>query len=439
WVLAQQLRHPLADRAGPLTVDNANPRQVGKDRSVEGGYEAPVDLFDAQPTQVDLGAGLHLRRGPGARARPRLGLLLLRLVREHLQPGCGHLQPEPTGVDGRAAVAQLDHPAGRARRDDPDPAPHGRRLCLTHRPADHPGLGGALGLAPRRLFDPPPGAPRGFLQLFRARGGRLPHLPNRRLHLLPRLEQEVAGLLARPPLRIPLALADLVLPLLDPATQLDRLRPRRLGRGQCLGHRAFLLLQLPEELPDLPLALRQIRLRHFQQRVGEPEPPRDREAVAASRYALDQPIGRPELPRVELERRVHDPRLGARQHLELPQVRRGDGQRAPAREVDQDRPRQRAALRRVRPAPDLVDPDQRVLVRLLPDLPQVLQVRRERRQTRLDRLLVADVGEDVPEDREPAPLPDRRDDPRLRHRADQADRLEEHRLAARVGTGDQHG
>jgi hypothetical protein len=89
------------------------------------------------------------------------------------------------------------------------------------------------------------------------------------------------------------------------------------------------------------------------------------------------------------------PALLRRQLLELAQVRRRDGERAASRQRAQDRVRQRAALGRVRAAAHLVDERERIGIRMLQDLAQVLQVRRERGQARLDRLLVTDVREDV--------------------------------------------
>jgi hypothetical protein len=71
--------------------------------------------------------------------------------------------------------------------------------------------------------------------------------------------------------------------------------------------------------------------------------------------------------------------------------------------------RERAALRGVGAAADLVDQHQRARVGASSDLAQVLQVRGEGGEARLDRLLVADVGEDVAEQRQPRARPDRRD------------------------------
>src|SRR5215468_9385254 len=60
----------------------------------------------------------------------------------------------------------------------------------------------------------------------------------------------------------------------------------------------------------------------------------------------------------------------------------------------------------------------------------------EARETRFDRLLVADVGEDAAEDADAAALACRNQQARLRHQHEQADGLERDRFAARVGPRD---
>src|SRR5439155_18073038 len=65
-------------------------------------------------------------------------------------------------------------------------------------------------------------------------------------------------------------------------------------------------------------------------------------------------------------------------------------------------------------------------------------VRREGRETRGDRLPVADVGEDAGVQREPGVRPDRRNHAALRQQRQQPHRLDEHGLAAGVRSRDQH-
>ncbi len=62
---------------------------------------------------------------------------------------------------------------------------------------------------------------------------------------------------------------------------------------------------------------------------------------------------------------------------------------------------------------------------------------RKRRQALLDALLVADIDEDLRKDAELGMRSGGDEHPALRHQGQQADRLERHRLAAGVGTGNQ--
>ncbi len=69
--------------------------------------------------------------------------------------------------------------------------------------------------------------------------------------------------------------------------------------------------------------------------------------------------------------------------------------------------------------------------------PRFRRMRAERRETGLDRLLVADVGEAIIEERDAALVAHGGGDPRLGHRGEQAERLEQHRLAAGVRAGEE--
>src|ERR1700694_2815587 len=70
-------------------------------------------------------------------------------------------------------------------------------------------------------------------------------------------------------------------------------------------------------------------------------------------------------------------------------------------------------------------------------LDQILEVGAEGREAREDRLLVADVGVDVVEYRDPGTEGDGRGDSRLNQRREKPERLEEHGLAAGIGPGDE--
>src|SRR5690606_39555427 len=89
----------------------------------------------------------------------------------------------------------------------------------------------------------------------------LPQPTHRLPALRPRMEQQVPRLLAGTPLRVALALPDLVLTLFQTTSQRERLRARRLGLRERRREPPLLLLQLEQELADLAFALRKVRLR----------------------------------------------------------------------------------------------------------------------------------------------------------------------------------
>ena len=105
-------------------------------------------------------------------------------------------------------------------------------------------------------------------------------------------------------------------------------------------------------------------------------------------------------------------------------------------ELVEDRPAERRPFGRVGAGAQLVEQDERLLGRLGEDLRDPPDVRREGRERLLQALLVADVGEDVVEDRQLRPLMRRDVQARLGHDRQQADRLQRDRLAAGVRPGD---
>ena len=83
-------------------------------------------------------------------------------------------------------------------------------------------------------------------------------------------------------------------------------------------------------------------------------------------------------------------------------MRRRDDRRARAAEVLDDRDAEGAALGRVGAGADLVEEHERGPREVARHLDDRGEVRGEGRQVLRDRLLVADVGEDAAEDRQPA-------------------------------------
>ena len=113
---------------------------------------------------------------------------------------------------------------------------------------------------------------------------------------------------------------------------------------------------------------------------------------------------------------------------------RGEGHTAPLGERNQRRRRERGTFGRIGSAAHLVEQDQRRIVRLVQDPAEHSDVRAEGRKAGGDRLSVADVGIEAPEHRQSAPRGERRNDPTLGQGSRETDRLEEHGLAAGVGT-----
>ena len=109
-------------------------------------------------------------------------------------------------------------------------------------------------------------------------------------------------------------------------------------------------------------------------------------------------------------------------------------------EVVEERLGQRRALGRVGPGAELVEQDQRARPGRLDDADDRAQVAGERRERLGDRLLVADVGEDVAPDRQPAARFGRHVEAGLVHQAEEAERPQRDGLAAGVRAGhDQRG
>ena len=150
------------------------------------------------------------------------------------------------------------------------------------------------------------------------------------------------------------------------------------------------------------LRLGQPRAGVVDDRLGQAEPLGDRERLAAAGQADRQAVGRRQRLEVELDRGVARARRRVRVRLELGVVGRGRDERAGPDEMVEQRLGQRRALGRVRPGAELVEQDERARSGRLDDPDDRAQVAREGRQRLGDRLLVADVGEDVAPDRQPA-------------------------------------
>ena len=116
----------------------------------------------------------------------------------------------------------------------------------------------------------------------------------------------------------------------------------------------------------------------------------------------------------------------------------GDDHAVEVEQLLQQRAGQRRALGRVGTGAEFVQQDEGLRAGGLDDAHDVGHVRREGGERLFDRLLVADVGEDVVEDGDARAGLGGHGQSGLGHQAEQSDGLERDRLAAGVGSGDQH-
>ena len=198
----------------------------------------------------------------------------------------------------------------------------------------------------------------------------------------------------------------------------------------------FALLQLLEERLGLGFLAVEARPRVLDDGRGQAEPLGHLEREAASRDPEREPVGRLVGLRVVAEGRARHPQRRLRGGLHQPVVRRGHHRRAARAEVVDDRDAERSPLGRVGARSHLVEEHESRTIQLARHLHDGRQVRGEGRQVGRDRLLVADIGVDLPEDREPAPGRGGDVEAALRHEAQETYGLEGHRLPARVGPAD---
>ena len=245
------------------------------------------------------------------------------------------------------------------------------------------------------------------------------------------------------PLRLEAGGPDRVVALLSGAAPFLLGDAQRLGRAQLGGPRAIERLaglalgRLDRGQRRLERALRlgQARAGVGDDRLREPEPLGDGEGLAAAGQPDGQAVGRRQRLEVELDRGVACLRRRVGIGLQLGVVGRRRDQGARPDEVVEKRLRQRRALGRVGAGAQLVEQDQRAGSGRLDDPGDRAQVAGERRQRLGDRLLVADVGEDVAPDRQPAAGFGRDVEAGLVHQAQQPERAQGDGLAAGVRAG----
>ena len=169
------------------------------------------------------------------------------------------------------------------------------------------------------------------------------------------------------------------------------------------------------------------------------EPARQRQRLAASGRADDQPVGGQAVLRIETHRGA-----GGRLRLEggrgeLGEVGRQDAERTALDQAFEQGDSERGALLRVRPGANLVEQNQGRRPGAAPHLAEAEQPGAERRLLVEDALLVAHHRHDVVEDRQATVQPGGNRQTGLVHQAEQPHRLQGDRLAAGVRTGQHQG
>ena len=122
--------------------------------------------------------------------------------------------------------------------------------------------------------------------------------------------------------------------------------------------------------------------------------------------------------------------------LQIAQVGRHHRPAADVIQLVENSPAQRGPFGGIGARSQLIEQDQALGIRGLQDAGDARDVRTEGAERLLQALLVANVREDIVEDRHAAAVPGRHVHAALGHQAQQAGRLERHRFAAGVGPGD---
>ena len=196
------------------------------------------------------------------------------------------------------------------------------------------------------------------------------------------------------------------------------------------------LVDLRQMLGQLRIPLAQVLTRLDEDRGAEADPAGDLERQAPARGPVDQAVAGRERLGIEAERRHRHARCGRRVRLDRVAVARADDHRPARLEVVDHGRGQRAPLARVGARAELVEQHQRWQRQHPVHADDVGDVPREGAQAGGNRLLVADVGEDAAEDRQPGSGRGRDVQSRLRHQRQQSGRFERHGLAAGVWPSD---
>ncbi|HEY8492434.1 MAG TPA: hypothetical protein VIN04_01000 [Myxococcota bacterium] len=230
------------------------------------------------------------------------------------------------------------------------------------------------------------------------------------------------------------------LELLEPAPQLGALA---LGLGAQAGRLAALGLERHAARVELRQRALEPAVRAREQLVGalqhvasQAHACGHRGGRRGARHAGAQPVGGRQRRRIELEARVLEARVDLRHLLEQAVVGGGDHARVGVGERLEHGLGQRGALAGIGAVADLVQHDEVVRARVVHDVSQVREVRREGGQALAQALGVADVGEQPFAPVDARSRPGRHVQPGVRAQHRERDRLHRDRLAARVGAGE---
>ena len=458
----------LAEGTGALAVDDADALQVGHAGFVQVFVQAVDGVVRGQTQEVELGrdggaAGqVHVLPGRGGPVRIAEGALdgaaggftgaadRIAVGIQHVAHGVLRDEPQVRQIDLalQDAAADIDlvvavregtDGTGQAHGDDADPIAD-MEVAGAELPAGGNFLfgGGRLGaLLVDLVADGCAGALHGgqIAPLSAALGG-LAQVGDGLVGLLLGLLQDFSGILVGLLEQFLPALLELLLAVPQGLAVLLQGGPQA-GGLLLLG--AQLLtggLQVGQEILEVLLLLAELFLCSFDDVVGQAQLLGDGEGVALARDADHEPVGGLEGLDIELTAGVHDALGPHGVGLELGVVGRRQGADVAHMAEIQDRDGQGRALGRVGAGAQLIEEAQALAVDAAEDVHDGLHMGGEGGQTLLDALLVADVGKDIAEEGELAPVTCRNVESRHAHQLEEADRLERDRLAARVGAGD---
>ena len=376
-----------------------------------------------------------MRRAAGVRSRARGWPRFIVPIAIRRQPAPTHPQPHPSHIDEHALPVHGHHRSAGARVDHAD-----LRAWLQRRIGGRtralPGRGRLL-QRPNRVLHHSARLAGGFAQRVTLAHPLL-KAGDRRVDLRAGPQKHAAGFAPGPRGVLLLGTAHFLLARLQLRAQGGRAFLLALQLGQHPRDPAFLPLQGFQKVVHPRIGGVAVGVGAGQDLVREPQAARDREAVAASRTTLAEPVGGQETLAVEVQRRVYDAVAGRGEALESAQVRGHDGGASPLGQRLHEGARQGLALLGIGARAGLVDEDEGPRTRLLQDRAQAPQMGGEGRQAVGDGLTVTRLGKEGIEDGQPGPGPRRRNHPRLGQHRHQPDRPQEDRLAAGVRAGHDH-